>query len=132
VGAIPPLGTIGTKLFGYEQLKRLFYIYVFQTPMAEMAVGLDDMAFIDGLWRDWSSGYNASQDIAAAKDALRDPANLAAAIGYYRATLGATPPDPRTPPRRRRPRASRHNRRCSSTETATDPRRPSATPTRPR
>jgi hypothetical protein len=52
---------------------------------------LGDMAFIDGLWRDWSPGYNVSQDIAAAKDALRDLANLAAAIGYYRAMLGATP-----------------------------------------
>jgi pimeloyl-ACP methyl ester carboxylesterase len=69
-------------------------MFVFQTPMAEMAVGLGDMAFIDGLWRDWSPGYNASQDIAAAKAALRDPANLGAALGYYRAMLGATPPDP--------------------------------------
>ncbi|MGH9287749.1 MAG: alpha/beta fold hydrolase [Acidimicrobiales bacterium] len=90
--AIPPLGAIGTKLFAYEQLRRSFYMYVFQTPMAEVAVGLDDMAFIDGLWRDWSPGYNASEDIAAAKDTLRAPANLGAAIGYYRAMLGATSP----------------------------------------
>jgi pimeloyl-ACP methyl ester carboxylesterase len=92
--AIPPRGAIGTKLFAYEQLKRSFYVFVFQTPMAELAVGLDNMAFIDGVWRDWSPGYDAADDVAAAKDALRDPANLSAAIGYYRAMLGATPPDP--------------------------------------
>ena len=93
-GAVPPLGALGTNPIRYEQLKRSFYMYVFQTPIAEQAVGMDDMAFIDGLWRDWSPGYDGSQDIAAAKDALHDPANLAAAIGYYRAMLGATPPDP--------------------------------------
>jgi pimeloyl-ACP methyl ester carboxylesterase len=93
-GAVPPLGALGTNPLRYEQLKRSFYMYVFQTPIAEQAVGMHDMAFIDGLWRDWSPGYDGSQDIAAVKAALRDPANLAAAIGYYRAMLGATPPDP--------------------------------------
>jgi pimeloyl-ACP methyl ester carboxylesterase len=94
-GAVPPVGAIGMKLFTYEQLKRSFYIFVFQSPMAELAVGADDLAFIDGLWRDWSPGYDASEDVPAVKDALRDPANLAAAIGYYRAMLGTTPADPK-------------------------------------
>ncbi len=92
--AVPPTGAIGTKLLGYDQLKRSFYIWLFQTPLAEMAVGADDLGFIDGLWRDWSPGYDAADDIEAVKDALRGPANLSAAIGYYRATLGTTPPDP--------------------------------------
>jgi pimeloyl-ACP methyl ester carboxylesterase len=93
-GAVPPLGALGDKQFGYDQVKASFYMYVFQTPLAELLVGRDDMAFIDGLWRDWSPGYDGSQDVAFVKDALRDPANLSAAIGYYRAMLGATPPDP--------------------------------------
>ena len=93
-GAVPPLGALGEKQFGYEQVKRSFNMYVFQTPLAEMLVGREDMAFIDGLWRDWSPGFDSSEDVAFVKDALRDPANLAAAIGYYRAMLGATSPDP--------------------------------------
>jgi pimeloyl-ACP methyl ester carboxylesterase len=92
--AVPPLGSIGMKLFRYDQLKRSFYMFVFQSPMAEMAVGADDLAFIEGLWRDWSPGYDGAEDVAGVKAALRDPANLAAAIGYYRAMLGTTPPDP--------------------------------------
>ena len=58
------------------------------TPLADMAVPMDDLAFIDRLWADWSPGYDATEDLPHVKDALRDPANLAAAIGYYRATLG--------------------------------------------
>jgi pimeloyl-ACP methyl ester carboxylesterase len=93
-GAVPPIGAIGLKLFGYDQLKRSFYIFVFQSPMAEMAVAVDDLAFIERLWRDWSPGYDPSGDVPEVKAALRDPANLAAAIGYYRAMLGTTEPDP--------------------------------------
>ena len=93
-GAVPPLGAIGMKLFGYDQLKRSFYMFVFQSPMAEMAVAADDLAFIERLWQDWSPGYEAAEDVAGVKDALRDPANLSAALGYYRAMLGSAPPDP--------------------------------------
>ena len=46
------------------------------------------MAFLDRLWADWSPGFSASDHLARIKDSLRDPANLAAAIGYYRAAGG--------------------------------------------
>jgi pimeloyl-ACP methyl ester carboxylesterase len=92
--AVPPPAAMGDTFLRYEQLKRSFYVFLFQTPIAELAVGADDLAFIDGLWRDWSPGYDASGDLPLVKDALRAPANLSAAIGYYRATLGAAPPDP--------------------------------------
>jgi hypothetical protein len=71
--ALPHPGAIGPKLFAYEQLKRSFYVFVFQTPVAEMAVAPDDLAFIDGLWRDRSPDFDATDNIAAAKDALRHP-----------------------------------------------------------
>ena len=92
--AVPPAAAIGARLLSYDQLKRSFYIFVFQTPLAEAALALDDMAFIDGLWRDWSPGYDGAEDAAAAKTALRAPANTAAALGSYRAMLGTTAPDP--------------------------------------
>ena len=83
--AVPPPATAATALFRYEQLKRSFYVFLFQTPLAEFAVGADDLAFIDGLWHDWSGGYDATADLVHVKAALREPDNLAAAIGYYRA-----------------------------------------------
>jgi len=76
-------------LSSYPQLKRSFYIWLFQMPLAEMIVGADDLAFIDGLWGDWTgSAYDASEDLAHVKDCLRGPENLSAAIGYYRDTFG--------------------------------------------
>ena len=91
--AVPPALDL-QRLFSYDQVKRSFYFFVFQWPMAEMIVGADDLVFIDRLWADWSPGYDGSDDVSRVKDCLRDPANLTAAIGYYRAALGALPQDP--------------------------------------
>jgi pimeloyl-ACP methyl ester carboxylesterase len=87
---VPPVASMAAAFFDFDQLRRSFYIFLFQTPLAEIAVGMNDLAFIDGLWRDWSPGYQGQADAAMAKDCLRDPASLAAAIGYYRAMLDST------------------------------------------
>jgi pimeloyl-ACP methyl ester carboxylesterase len=86
--AVPPTGAVAQSFFSYDQLHRSWYMFFFQHPLAEMAVPLDDLAFVERLWADWSPGYDAREDLVHVKAALRDPANLAAAIGYYRATLG--------------------------------------------
>jgi pimeloyl-ACP methyl ester carboxylesterase len=92
--AVPPPATITSGFFSYDQLRRSWYMFFFQHPLAELAVPMDDLAFIERLWADWSPGYDASADLPHVKDALRDPANLNAAIGYYRATLGGVGLDP--------------------------------------
>lgn len=94
VAAVPPPATVAEAFFSYDQLHRSWYMFFFQSPLAELAVPMDDLAFIDRLWQDWSPGFDGREDAARAKDALRDPANLLAAIGYYRATIGT---GPRTP-----------------------------------
>lgn len=87
--AVPPPGTLAEAFFSYDQLRLSWYMFFFQSPLADVAVPMDDLAFIDRLWADWSPGYDASEDLPRVKDSLRDPANLTAALGYYRATLGA-------------------------------------------
>lgn len=87
--AVPPLGAVMAGFLTYRQARRSWYMFVFQHALAEIIVAADDLAFIDGLWTEWSPGYDGADDIAHVKDALRDPANVAAAIGYYRAMLGA-------------------------------------------
>jgi pimeloyl-ACP methyl ester carboxylesterase len=70
------------------QIKRSWYMYFFQLPLAEMAASVNDYAFIDKLWRDWSPGWDAPVDhLRAVKDALASPGSLEAAIGYYRHLL---------------------------------------------
>jgi pimeloyl-ACP methyl ester carboxylesterase len=87
--AVPPPATVANAFFSFDQLKRSWYMFFFQSPLADMAVPMDDLAFIDRLWADWSPGFDAAAELPAVKDALRDPANLTAALGYYRATLGS-------------------------------------------
>jgi pimeloyl-ACP methyl ester carboxylesterase len=87
--SIPPL-SMDAKLFtDFDQLRRFFYMYLFTQPIAEELVAADGMAFLDRLWEDWSPGYGAAEDLALVKDCLRERVNLSAAIGYYRAALGA-------------------------------------------
>jgi pimeloyl-ACP methyl ester carboxylesterase len=109
--AVPPAGAVAEGFFSFRQLKRSWYMFFFQHPLADVAVGMDDLDFIDHLWEEWSPGYTASDDDRRwVKEALAAPANLAAALGYYRATLqfelqvpelaaeeaavGAVPPQP--------------------------------------
>jgi len=82
---VPPFGVFGQLAFRYDQIKRSFYFWFFQMQASDTIVSANDLAFIDGLWADWSPGYNAREDLPRVKECLRDPANLQAAMGYYRA-----------------------------------------------
>jgi pimeloyl-ACP methyl ester carboxylesterase len=87
--SIPPL-SMDAKLFtDFDQLQRFFYMFLFTQPVAEAVVAADGMAFIDRLWAEWSPGYDATEDLRLVKECLREQDNLEAAIGYYRAALGA-------------------------------------------
>jgi pimeloyl-ACP methyl ester carboxylesterase len=78
------------------QLKRSWYMFFFQLPLAEMAVSVKDFALIDALWRDWSPGYEPPADfVRALKDTLASPGSLDAALGYYRHSLNPARQDPR-------------------------------------
>ena len=93
--AVPPGGAMGIALLtNVAQVKRSWYMFFFQHALADIVVPADDHAFIDMLWNDWSPGYDATADAADVKACLGDPAHLAAALGYYRATLGDGHQDP--------------------------------------
>lgn len=93
--AVPPGGAMGGALVtNLDQLKRSWYMFFIQHGLADMVVPADDFAFIDMIWRDWSPGHDASADLVHVKDALREPEHTAAALGYYRATLGDGYRDP--------------------------------------
>ena len=85
--AIPPGGGAAKFVANYDQIKRSFYVFFFQSPLADTVVPRHDLQFIEELWRDWSPGYDGSEDVTHAKDALREPANLTAAVDYYRAAF---------------------------------------------
>jgi len=92
--AVPPLAGIGEHFFAYEQLRRSWYTFLFQTPLAEVAVPHDRYRFLECLWADWSPGYDGSFDVARVKEAIGTPERTAAAIGYYRALYDDAGHDP--------------------------------------
>lgn len=84
--AVPPAAALMAGMLTPDQLKRSWYIWFFQMAgLPEMVVPADDFAFIAKLWREWSPGYDATDDVAAVAEALGTPDNLASALGYYRA-----------------------------------------------
>jgi pimeloyl-ACP methyl ester carboxylesterase len=94
--AVPHQAALMTRFLSTpEQLKRSWYVFFFQTPMAEMVVPMNDFALIDMLWRDWSPGLVPDPAfMRALKDTLGAPGSIEAAIGYYRAMLGTTAGNP--------------------------------------
>ena len=63
--AVPPAGAMFTGFTSYDQLRRSWYMFFFQSPLADGVVASDDLAFIDRLWADWSPGHDPSGDLDA-------------------------------------------------------------------
>ena len=87
--AVPHGPSLATAfLTSYEQQRRSWYMFFFQTPLAEMALAHDDFRFLERLWTDWSPGWKwPAEEMAALKATFSQPGVVAAALGYYRQTL---------------------------------------------
>ncbi|MHB8221061.1 MAG: alpha/beta fold hydrolase [Acidimicrobiales bacterium] len=92
--AVPPTQSVMGSFFSYDQLRRSWYTFFFQSPLAEVALPMDGYAFIDRLWADWSPGYDAAWDVARVKEAIGTPQRTLAAIGYYRDLYDGARHDP--------------------------------------
>jgi pimeloyl-ACP methyl ester carboxylesterase len=91
----PPMQMAMALASNYTQMKRSWYMFFFQLPLADVAIAQDDFAFIEHLWADWSPGWRCpAAEMAAVKEAFRHPPTLAAALGYYRAMLDPSRWDP--------------------------------------
>jgi pimeloyl-ACP methyl ester carboxylesterase len=91
--AVAPQPAMADGFFSFDQLHRSWYVFFFQTALAEYAVAMDDFAFIDRLWSEWSPHFDGSWDTARVRESLASSENLNAAIGYYRATFAGPPDD---------------------------------------
>lgn len=85
--AVPPGPVMAEAFFSYEQLRLSWYMFFQLTPLAEMVLPMGDWDFVAKLWRDWSPGYDYTEDLAHFVDCMPDAEHLAAALGYYRQTL---------------------------------------------
>jgi pimeloyl-ACP methyl ester carboxylesterase len=72
-----------------RQLRRSWYIMYFQLPwLPERSASW----VLPRLWRDWSPGYRADEDLRHVDAAIGAPERWRAALGYYRATVRNTRP----------------------------------------
>lgn len=93
IGLAVPYGKGLTTAFvaDGDQQRRSWYMFFFQTRLAETAVQLNDFAFLDRLWREWSPGYVLpASDRSALKGTLGQPGVLSQTLAYYRQLF--TPP----------------------------------------
>ena len=83
----------GAAAYAPDRWRRFFYLFMFRDPLglAEAVLASDGMSFLDQLWHDWSPGFQPGGHLDRVKESLREPANLAAAVGYYRANPAGAP-----------------------------------------
>ncbi|HEX2286955.1 MAG TPA: alpha/beta fold hydrolase [Mycobacterium sp.] len=87
LGRIPDVGRLAAHL--PRQLLRSWYIMYFQLPW------LPDRSaswVVPRLWRKWSPGYRADEDLRHVDAAIGAPDRWRAALGYYRATVRNSKP----------------------------------------
>lgn len=80
---VAPLTSISTLPVAARQLRMSWYFLFNQLPGSERALDW----LIPKLWRDWSPGYDGSEDITRVFEALDGPGRRRAALRYYRNTL---------------------------------------------
>ena len=82
-----------------KQQRRSWYMFFFQTILAESSVPMNDFALIEDLWRDWSPSYaDPSWDLARVRETLSVPGVLEAALGYYRTAFNPSSKSPALEP----------------------------------
>ena len=89
VMSVPPSVTLRSRRAGVvkllpAQLLRSWYISYFQLPFAPERSG---SWIVPLLWRRWSPGYPAEQDLRHVDAAIGSPQRWRAALGPYRATI---------------------------------------------
>jgi len=96
VMAVPHPAQVAKSLLDAKHIHRSFHWWFFQLPdLPERAIVENNFAFIDYLWRYWTSeGYEDSAHLLEVKAMLSEPGVIAATLGYYRAMLDSKKWDP--------------------------------------
>lgn len=80
---VQPLRSLRSLPVAARQLRMSWYFLLNQLPESERS--LDRV--IPKLWRDWSPGYDAHEDLRHVFESLSGPGRRRAALSYYRNTL---------------------------------------------
>jgi pimeloyl-ACP methyl ester carboxylesterase len=97
--AVPPPATLAGVLADPAQLRRFFYLFLFQVPGLAEAVLERDRALVDYLWATWSPGLtDLGEHRARVHELYGDPRLVANALRVYRANFDTALHDPALAP----------------------------------
>lgn len=97
--AVPPPACLGAMFGDPEQLRRFFYVWLFQVPDVAEAVLAADRGLVDYLWSTWSPGLtDLGAHLARVHELYGDPRLIANALRIYRANFDRTLHDPQLAP----------------------------------
>jgi pimeloyl-ACP methyl ester carboxylesterase len=95
IGAVPAPAALGPMFTDPAQLRRLFYVFLFQLPNVPEAMLEADRGLIDYLWATWSPGLD---DLGAHRERVHalygDPVLLRNALRIYRGNFDTSLHDP--------------------------------------
>ncbi len=96
VMAVPHPAQVVKSMLDAKHIQRSFHWWFFQlSDLPEKALVANDFAFIDYLWRYWTTpGHEDAAHLREIKAMLGQPGVLAATLGYYRAMLDPSKGDP--------------------------------------
>ena len=80
---VPPLRFYERTAADPVQIHKNSHFYFFQMSIADQIIPANDFAYFDWMWEHWSGhvpGFDPGEDRQAAKDTLREPANLRAGL----------------------------------------------------
>jgi pimeloyl-ACP methyl ester carboxylesterase len=92
--AVPPPATRASYFADPTQLKRFFYLFLFQVPNIAEAVLAANRDLIDYLWATWSPGLDPGDHRTLVHAMYGDPALAANALRIYRANFDTSLHDP--------------------------------------
>jgi pimeloyl-ACP methyl ester carboxylesterase len=93
--AVPPPASLGGMFSDPEQLRRFFYVWLFQVPEVAEAVLAAGRGLVNFLWSTWSPGLtDLGAHLALVHELYGDPRLAANALRIYRANFDRRLHDP--------------------------------------
>ena len=93
--AVPPPACLGALFSDPQQLRRLFYVWLFQVPDLAERVLTADRSLVDFLWATWSPGLtHLGAHLSRVHALYSDPQLIANTLRIYRANFDRSLHDP--------------------------------------
>lgn len=89
--SVPPTGGTAIDTKTLSQMRRSWYAFMFALPGSMALASANDFELLRSLCRLWSPSLHSHPQFDDVLTCFRHPANLAAALAYYRDSLTGTP-----------------------------------------